>query len=74
MLNKSDLADPETVRRMRRSIPGLVVASAKTGEGIPELLAAIEASLPKPAVAVDVVVPYDRGDLVARVHEEETSP
>ena len=70
VLNKSDLADPETVRRMRRSIPGLVVASAKTGEGIPELLAAIEASLPKPAVAVDVVVPYDRGDLVARVHEE----
>ena len=30
---------------------------------------AIEDRLPVPAVELDVLVPYDRGDLVARVHE-----
>ncbi len=36
--------------------------------GIDELRAAIEARLPRPAVEVRAVLPYDRGDLVARVH------
>jgi GTP-binding protein HflX len=30
--------------------------------------AAIEARLPRPAVELSVLLPYDRGDLVARIH------
>lgn len=69
VLNKSDIADPEVVRTMRRHDPQLVVCSARTGEGITDLLAAIDAALPLPPVKVDMVIPYSRGDLLNRVHE-----
>ncbi|HEU5333764.1 MAG TPA: GTPase HflX [Actinocrinis sp.] len=68
VLNKADAADPEVLARLLRREPHSVVASARTGEGIDKLLAAIEEDLPRPAVEVDAVVPYGRGDLVARVH------
>jgi len=70
VLNKVDLADPMTVARLRRREPGAAVVSARTGEGIEALRAAVEAALPRPEVDVEVCVPYDRGDLVARVHRE----
>jgi len=44
--------------------------SARTGEGIDRLLLLIEEELPHAAVAIDLVVPYSRGDLVARAHRE----
>ena len=68
-LNKADIADPEVVRRMRRLVPGLVEVSARTGEGIPDLLAAVDAALSSPTVKIDVVIPYTRGDLLSRVHD-----
>ncbi len=43
--------------------------SSRSGEGIAELRAAVEEALPKPAVEVHAVIPYDRGDLVAAIHE-----
>ena len=46
-----------------------MVVSAKSGEGITEALAAIEADLPRPAVEVAALLPYDRGDLLSRVHD-----
>ncbi len=69
VLNKADLADPEAVARLRAQEPGAVVVSAHTGEGIDELRDLVAGQLPRPGVPVDVVVPYDRGDLVSRVHE-----
>jgi GTP-binding protein HflX len=33
------------------------------------LLHAIENSLPRPSVEINVVIPYDRGDLVHAIHE-----
>jgi GTP-binding protein HflX len=48
--------------------PDAVAVSAHTGAGIPELEDAIAGLLPQPGVEVDVVVPYARGDLVARMH------
>ena len=44
--------------------------SARTGQGLDELWARIDESLPDPSVAVRLVIPYDRGDLVARMHTE----
>jgi GTP-binding protein HflX len=69
VINKSDVADPLTLARLRRREPHSVVVSARTGEGIEELLTAIEGRLPRLAREVWALVPYDRGDLVARVHE-----
>ncbi len=68
VLNKADLADPEVIARLRAREPHSVVVSARTGEGMGALLAAIEADLPRLEAEVHALVPYDRGDLVARVH------
>jgi GTP-binding protein HflX len=69
VLNKVDLAEPEVVARLRSREHGAIVVSAHTGEGIDQLQALIADQLPRPGVVVDVVIPYDRGDLVHRVHE-----
>lgn len=69
VINKADLADPMTIARIRQREPHSVVCSAKTGEGIAEALAAIEADLPHPDVEVRVLLPYSRGDLVSRIHD-----
>ena len=46
------------------------MVSARTGDGVQDLLEAVEAVLPRPEILVDVLLPYDRGDLVARLHDE----
>ena len=68
VINKVDAADEETLLRLKRTWPEAVFVSAKTGRGIDELRKAIETHLPRPAVELRVVLPYDRGDLVARIH------
>jgi GTP-binding protein HflX len=68
VLNKCDQADPEVVARLQRREPGCVVVSARTGHGIEELRERVAQALPRPDVLVDVVVPYQRGDLVSRTH------
>ncbi len=70
VVNKADIADPEVLDRLQRDYPHVVVVSARTGAGIPELLATVEDLLPRPQILVDVLLPYDRGDLVSRVHSE----
>jgi GTPase len=69
VINKVDAADPDTLLRLRRLAPEALFVSARTGRGIPELMEAIEARLPRPSVKVRVLLPYSRGDLVSRVHE-----
>jgi GTP-binding protein HflX len=67
-VNKVDAADEETLLRLKRTWPDAIFVSARSGQGIDDLRAAIEARLPVPAVELTVVVPYDRGELVARIH------
>ncbi|AEI12526.1 GTPase HflX [Cellulomonas gilvus] len=69
VLNKADLATPEAIARLRSRELHSIVVSAHSGEGIEELQDLIADQLPRPGVAVDLVVPYGRGDLVSRVHE-----
>jgi GTP-binding protein HflX len=69
VVNKSDLADHDVLARIARHEPGAVAVSAATGAGLDALRARIEQVLPCPDVSVSLVVPYDRGDVVARVHE-----
>ncbi|MPQ96373.1 GTPase HflX [Modestobacter sp. I12A-02628] len=70
VVNKVDAMSPDDVITLRRALPGAVWVSARTGEGIDELRQVVAARLPHPEVDVDVLVPYDRGDLVARVHRD----
>lgn len=69
VFNKADLLDEDERLVLRGLVPGAYFASSRTGEGIEELRAAIDEVLPKPAVEIQALVPYDRGDLVAAVHE-----
>lgn len=69
VLNKADMADPETVARIQRRELAVHVVSAHTGYGINELLDFIAEALPRPGVFVDLVIPYSRGDLVSRFHQ-----
>jgi GTP-binding protein HflX len=68
VVNKVDVADPDTLAQIRRELPGSAEVSAKTGEGIDALLARLDEALPDPMIAIDVIVPFDRGDLVSRVY------
>ena len=68
VFNKVDAADPAMVLRLRRLAPDAVFVSALTGAGTDELRRVIDARLPRPSVEVQALVPYTRGDLVARVH------
>jgi GTPase len=68
VINKADAADPMVVSRLRAREPHSVVVSAKTGEGIQEALAAVEADLPHPGVRFEALLPYERGDLLNRIH------
>jgi GTP-binding protein HflX len=70
VVNKIDAADPVVLQGLRAREPGSLSVSAKTGAGIPALAEAIEAALPRLDVQVNVVVPYSRGDLLARAHAE----
>ena len=68
VINKADAADPMVVARLRQREPHSVVVSAKTGEGIAEALAVIEEELPRPGVEFEALLPFDRGDLLNRIH------
>ena len=68
-INKADIADRESIADVLRSEPHAVVVSAHTGQGIEQLLAAIETDLPGQLVDVDVIVPFERGDLVSRSYK-----
>ena len=70
VINKCDIADPDRIATLLRREPHAVVVSAVTGEGIEELLLAIEADLPHLMEEIDVLVPYSRGDLLSRVHSQ----
>jgi GTPase len=69
VINKSDIADPLVISRLLRAEPHSVAVSAKTGEGIEEAIKAVETDLPRPGVEFSALVPYERGDLVNRIHQ-----
>ncbi|MDP8987124.1 MAG: GTPase HflX [Actinomycetota bacterium] len=66
--NKSDVS-LEGKRLIDRH-PGSVAVSALTGAGIDELVGAMADRLRGMETVVELVVPYDRGDVVAALHRE----
>ncbi|WP_437582182.1 GTPase HflX [Paramicrobacterium sp. CJ85] len=68
VFNKADLVGEDERLLLRGLAPNAVFTSARSGEGIPEVLAAIERMLPRPSVDVRLLVPYDRGDIISMLH------
>jgi GTP-binding protein HflX len=68
VFNKSDLADDDQRLLIRGLEPAGIFVSARTGEGIDELLERIAEVLPAPEVELTLLVPYDRGEVISRLH------
>jgi GTP-binding protein HflX len=68
VFNKIDLADDTHRMALRGMEPFSIAVSARTGEGMQELLERIAKLLPEPNVEVAALIPYNRGDLVSRLH------
>ncbi len=69
VFNKCDLLDDEMLAGLRRRFPAAQFVSARTGEGIDGLVAAIASAASAADAKLDVVIPYHRGDLVSLAHE-----
>ncbi|KAA0023682.1 GTPase HflX [Antrihabitans cavernicola] len=70
VVNKIDAADALTLTQLRGLLPGALFVSAHTGEGIDVLRARLGEILGRLDIEVSVLLPYDRGDLVARIHSD----
>jgi GTP-binding protein HflX len=68
-VNKADL-DPGRAAQLVDRNPGSVAISATTGDGIDELLRTISDRLRALTDVVELLVPYERGDVLAAVHRE----
>jgi GTP-binding protein HflX len=69
VVNKLDLA-PEAVKRLTAATPGSVAVSARTGEGLDDLLRAVADRLRVSDRVVVLTIPWARGDVLAAVHRE----
>ncbi len=74
-LNKIDLLPDEAIsavlsRIHTRGYAAVIPVSAKTGTGLARLLTEIEGVLAGKMQFIHVLIPYDRGDIVARIHEQ----
>ncbi len=70
VVNKVDAAVQETLLRLKHDWPEAIFVSAHSGAGLDELRESIEQRLPRPEIELLVLVPYDRGELVDRIHRK----
>jgi GTP-binding protein HflX len=70
VVNKIDAAGDLALAKLRRALPGALFVSAHTGDGVEALRRRMSELAAATDTAVDVVIPYDRGDLVSRVHAD----
>src|SRR5262249_48967560 len=69
VFNKAD-RDPDAAKQLVVDHEGAVAISALMGTGIDELLQTIGDRLRAMATVVELLVPYERGDVLASVHRE----
>ncbi len=68
-LNKIDLLpSADAIPSAVSQLPNPVAISALTGEGLPRLLTRVEEMLEAQMAEIDVLIPYDRGELVDLFH------
>jgi GTP-binding protein HflX len=69
VFNKIDVTEPAVVQRLLTVYEGSVAVSALTGQRTDSVTAAIVDGLEAVTTTVDLLIPYDRGDIVAQLHE-----
>lgn len=72
VLNKVDVADPFVVERLKQKEPRHAVVSTRTGQGIAELLEDISRSIPRPGVRLELLIPYERGEMINKLHNSDS--
>ena len=72
VINKADAADPFVLDRLLHREPNSVAVSALTGLNIDGLMKHVEQQLPNPQVDIKVCIPFERGDLLARMYRDGT--
>jgi GTP-binding protein HflX len=70
VLNKVDLLSEVERARIGRMFPDGVFVSALEGDSLDLLAVRLEETLPAPPIEVELMVPYERQDVVARLYEE----
>ena len=68
VLNKIDVLDPLSRRRLANRFPGALLVSARTGAGLHELRAHVAALFSERFVAVRLLVPHSEGRIVAELY------
>jgi GTP-binding protein HflX len=68
VFNKVDLADAQETRAAKQAVPDALLVSARTGAGISALEERCREMVAHGAGAVQLLIPLDRYDLVARLH------
>ena len=70
VINKTDAASGLMLAQLRRALPDALFVSARTGDGLERLRSRMGELVEPTDTTVDVTIPYERGDLVARVHAD----
>jgi GTP-binding protein HflX len=68
VVNKVDAAPAPVVQRLLALHPGAVGVSAATGDGLEDLLDALDRRLAPVMLELELLLPHGRGDLVASLH------
>ncbi|MEC3914699.1 GTPase HflX [Nocardia sp. CDC160] len=70
VVNKIDALDPLDLTQLRGWLPDAVFVSARTGSGLDQLRDRLGQILGGLDVEISVLLPYTRGDLLARIHAD----
>ena len=70
VVNKADIAGADLVDDLLAKHPGAVVVSAVTAAGVGQLLERVSDRLRELSPIIELMVPYDRGDVVAALHRD----
>jgi hypothetical protein len=62
--------DPDGANELLVDHPGSVAISARTGEGVADMLRTLADRLRGLSTITELLVPFDRGDLLAALHRE----
>lgn len=68
VFNKCDLIDEATIVELRAGHPKALFVSTRTGLGVESLASEIASLLPAPDLHFLGCIPFNRGDLISRVH------
>ncbi len=69
VLNKADAISAAALTRLTNLHPDAVVVSAVAGTGLETLMAFVDEALTPETEDLELLIPFDRGDLVAQLHE-----